>query len=162
VIELHGGGEDTEARNPAPASAPRRSSTEFDEMRAGAGSIQRELRWPRGARSAYLGPVLLRLTRPGTAVAIAAWLAVWVYLYAIWPSLTALFESLGTAPSGVEHLLCLPRAAFLALSVATVLILSIKDRWLTPRWALAVDAATSAPAFWVIAAVVHAFVAPAE
>jgi hypothetical protein len=106
--------------------------------------------------------MLLWWKRPGTAVAIAAWLWVWAYLYAIWPTLTVLFESLGPPPSGVEHLLHLPRATFVALALATVLGLTAKDRWLGARWALAVDAATSAPAFWVIAAVVHAFLTAVE
>jgi hypothetical protein len=162
VIELHGGSEDTEGRNPAPASALRRSSTEFDEMRAGFDSIRRELRWPRDDSSAYPRPVHSRWKRPGTSVAIAAWLAVWAYLFAIWPSLTALFESLGAPPSGVERLLRLPRAAFVALGLATALGLTAKDRWLGARWALAVDAAASAPAVGVIAAVLHAFLAPVE
>ena len=106
--------------------------------------------------------MLLKWKRPGTAVAIAAWLAVWAYLYAIWPSLTALFESVGTAPSGVERLLCLPRVTFPVLCLVTALGLTAKDRWLSARWAIAVDAATCAPAFWVIAAVLHASLEPVE
>jgi hypothetical protein len=108
------------------------------------------------------GAELSKWKNPGTAIAAAAWLAVWAYLYAVWPSLTALFESLHTAPSGLERLLSLPRAAFLVLSLATVLSLRIKDRWMSPAWALFVDAVTGAPALWMIAVVLHAFLVPVE
>jgi hypothetical protein len=103
-----------------------------------------------------------KLHGPTTAIAASAWLALLAYFYAAQPGLRALFETLGAAPSGIERLLYLPRAAYLALGLGFALGLVAKDRCLRPRLALAVNAAAGAPALLAIALELHAFLAPLE
>ncbi|MGH7821128.1 MAG: hypothetical protein ACREQ9_15290 [Candidatus Binatia bacterium] len=105
---------------------------------------------------------IAKLKKPGTAIAATAWIAVCAYLYVAWPSLTALIETVGSIPPSVQRLIHLPRVAFLAVGLLAVFSLTIKDRWLRAPLALAVDAVVGAPAFLVIALVLHPFFVPVE
>jgi hypothetical protein len=93
--------------------------------------------------------------RPGTTVAAAAWVAVCAYLYLAWPSLVALLGTL--VPPGAEPLIRIPRVVFPALGLLTVLGLVAKDRCLRSPMALVVDAVVGAPAFAVLALLLHPF-----
>jgi hypothetical protein len=108
------------------------------------------------------GSEIAKLKKPGTAIAAAAWLVVSAYLYLVLPSLVALVDTLDSVPSAVDRLIHLPRVAFLALGLSAVLGLTLKDRWLRAPLALVIDAVIGAPAFLVIALLLHPFLVPVE
>ena len=103
-----------------------------------------------------------RWKKPGTAVAATAWAGVCAYLFCAWPSLVAVLEVLGSAVAEAQWLIRVPRAAFLAIGLITVLGLALKDRWLRAPTALAVDTLVATPALAAIALLLEPFLAPAE
>ena len=105
---------------------------------------------------------MAKLSRVCTAIAISAWVALSAYLYAVVPSLAVVVEGAGTAASGVERIVFLPRVAFLALGLLAAVGLALKDRWLGRSCALLVTTVLGAPACLVLAALLHAFLVPVE
>jgi hypothetical protein len=99
------------------------------------------------------------MNRTFTAISAAAWVAVCSYLYLAWPSLAALLETLRSPSTVVLWLIALPPAAFLGLGLLAVLGLALRDRWLRPPFALAVDAVIAAPAFAMLAFLLQPFFA---
>ena len=61
-----------------------------------------------------------------------------------------------------DRLIQLPRVAFLALGLLAVFGLALKDRWLRAPLALVVDAVVGAPAFAVLALLLHPFFVPVD
>ena len=108
------------------------------------------------------GSEIAKLKKPGTAIAASAWLVVSAYLYFMLPSLAALVDTLDSVPSAVDRLVHLPRAALLALGLLAGFGLTLKDRWLRAPLALVIDAVVGAPAFLVIALLLHPFIVTVE
>ena len=106
--------------------------------------------------------VIAKLKKPGTAIAATAWLAVSAYLYVVLPSLAALVDTLDSVPAAVDRLIHLPRVAFLSLGLFAACGLTLKDRWVRAPLALAIDAVIGAPAFAVIALLLHPFLVSVE
>jgi len=100
-----------------------------------------------------------RTSLAGTAISAAAWAVVCGYLYFAWPSLAALLEALPVETHGLTRV---PASAFLAIGLVTAISLSLKDRWLSPPLALAVDAVVAAPALAAIAMLLEPFLMPVE
>jgi hypothetical protein len=100
-----------------------------------------------------------RTSLAGTAISAAAWAVVCGYLYFAWPSLAALLEALPVETYGLTHV---PASAFLAIGLVTAISLSLKDRWLSTPFALAVDAVVGAPALLLLAALLEPFFVSVE
>ena len=100
--------------------------------------------------------------RPGTAIAAISWAALCAYLYFAWPSLAALMEMLDSIPPNLRWLLHVPRIAFAALGLLTVIGLNLKDRFLRSSTAILVDALMAAPPLTAIAFFVYPFLVPLE
>lgn len=100
-----------------------------------------------------------RTSLAGTAISAAAWAVVCGYLYFAWPSLAALLEALPVETHGLTRV---PSSAFLAIGLVSAIGLSLKDRWLTARPALLIDAFAAAPPLAAIGFFVYPFLVPLE